>query len=343
MKFLHTADWHIGASRFIPNFLERQEAMIDSIFDLALSKNIEVVVVAGDIFDTSNPSIEEQELFQRKLLQYDAAGFHVLVIPGNHDLVDATGRTALRPYASLSASGRYLYSVVTEHTVFVPIGDVVFCLLCHRRRKFSSDARSVVGSYCDSSIDVGKKLIVVAHETIVGSLSDVKLPDGSNHVIDKGEDAPDDKLPVTYWALGDIHKYQKVAPRAYYSGSPVQTKFGDEWPKGVLLVDTDFPENPEFVSISSNQLVKAGVHEAVPFGAWVKWTKARPEDLATLGRADNVVKVEFDSDDHSALALNPSLSLREKILEGVKQLGATEPELAVATDVVGSLLRLVDS
>jgi DNA repair exonuclease SbcCD nuclease subunit len=60
---------------------------------------------------------------------------------------------------------------------------------------------------------------------------------------------------VCYWALGDIHQCQTIHPTAWYPGSPHQVNFGELDNKGVLIVDTDNPENPRFVPIESEPLV----------------------------------------------------------------------------------------
>ena len=91
MRFLHTADWHIGAGRsYIPGSLERTMGVIDDIYALALLEDISVVVVAGDVFDSPNLLAEEKRALARKIMAYDAAGISTLMIPGNHDAETAT-------------------------------------------------------------------------------------------------------------------------------------------------------------------------------------------------------------------------------------------------------------
>lgn len=335
MKFIHTSDLHFGGTKFLPNYLDRQEEMLDSIFDVAYDRGIDVVVISGDIFDDSDPTTEERDLVERKFLQYDSAGFHILVIPGNHDLVNMTGYTAIHYLSMLSDHNRFKNSVVTETTRFVRIRDSVFCLLCHRKGKFTKDAKRAVKEFWDSSLDVSTdNFIMVAHETIHNSKSDVLLSGGDYRRLE-GQRLPGSRLPVTYWALGDIHKHQRVGKRAFYCGAPVQMKFGDGWPRGVLVVDTAAPDDPEFVPIPSNQLVKARKGDDIPPGAYVKLVGKR-DDLVDSDRESNVVKVAFDTPETS-LSLEFDNSLEEKILEGVKQ-QCDDPEvLAVAEREVSSL------
>jgi len=342
MRFVHTADLHVGANRSLPDYLRRQEEMFDSIFDVAYDNNIDTVVMAGDIFDDPETTTQaEREMVERKLLEYDAAGFHILMIPGNHDLVDATGYTAIHYLCLLTRHGKFKNSCITESTTYVTIRDTVFCLLCHRKHRFKEDVQKAVEAFRTSSLMVPHDhFVVVAHETIRGSQTDIK--DGRTksgyYELEKGEEAPDESLPVTYWALGDIHKPQGVSRNAYYSGSPLQTKFSDAWPKGVLVVDTANPEEPRFVGVSSNRLFKAKKGDVIPPNAYVAWSfdskDEVPDDLP-----ENVVKVVI-APQETSLSLSLDGSLKNKLLEGVKQQGATEEEMRLAEVEVSSLLEL---
>ena len=338
MRFVHTADWHIGANRRLPNYLLRQEEMIDSVFDVAYDHNIKVVVVAGDIFEDPDTTQDERDLVARKLLEYDNCGFHILMIPGNHDLVNATGYTAIHWLATLYSHGKLKNSVVTEATTFLTIEDTVFCLLCHRKHHFSDDSKTAVTGFSTASLQIPHKhFVVVAHETIRGSQTDIRVSDGF-YRLPSGEEAPDVNLPVTYWALGDIHKVQSVTPNAFYSGAPLQTKFGDTWPKGVLVVDTDTPTDPKFVHINSNQLVRATVGSVIPPNSYVKWVLSSKEELPE-SVPSNVVSIEISSKENS-LSLDIDGTLGDKLMAGVKQQGASDEEQLLAQTEIASLLLL---
>lgn len=348
MKFIHTADWHIGANRRLSSYLQRQEEMIDCVFDVAYDHDIRVVAIAGDIFeDPDTTTQEEREMLQRKLLQYDSAGFTILMIPGNHDTVDATGYSGIHYLSMLTDSGKFKHSTVTERTSFVTVEDCVFCLLRHRKNKFAEDSAAAVNSIFGSSlIHDHKDFVMICHETIRGSQTDIRLKDGSSFCLDSGEDAPDTSLPVTYWALGDIHKPQEVAPNAYYSGAPLQTKFADGWPRGVLVVDTQNPTEPKFVAIPSNQFVKVKVGDPVPDNAHVKWVFSSREDIPKEV-PDSVVMISFEpetslSSDRESLQIDVHASFRDKILAGIKGQGATEEELSLAAAEVDSILPLIE-
>ena len=85
MKILHTADLHIGKIVNEFSMIEDQRHILKQIIEIAVEKKVEVVIVAGDIYDRAIPSVEGVELldeFYTQLLQY---GIRVLAISGNHD------------------------------------------------------------------------------------------------------------------------------------------------------------------------------------------------------------------------------------------------------------------
>ena len=62
LKILHTADWHLGKKLDNFNRIEEQRQVLDEIADIAQEQNVDVVIVAGDLFDTFNPGVEAVDL-----------------------------------------------------------------------------------------------------------------------------------------------------------------------------------------------------------------------------------------------------------------------------------------
>lgn len=334
MKFIHTSDWHIGASKFLPDYLERQEAVIDEIFSLAKERGIKTVCIAGDIFDTDQPSREERDLVQKKLIGYDQAGFCILLIPGNHDMSNMTGYTAIHYLSLLQDQGKFINSTITERTSYRLIDDTLFILLCHTPRKFKQDCNQAIQDVIDSSLKPNyKNIVLVVHETIKGSVTD------TNFRLNKGDDTPKleygedtEALNVSYVALGDIHIRQKLAPCTYYCGAPLQVKFGDQWPKGVLIVDTEDPDNPEFAAIESKQLIKVTAVEDIPTeDCYVKLATGKTDTLG-VNLPDNVMKLQFvkQHDTDSLLSLDSNKSLHEIFMEELTKVLSEEDDLAIA-------------
>ena len=89
MKILHTADWHLGKRLGDYSRLAEQQQVLDEICHVAEQESVDVVLVAGDLFDTFNPSNEAAELFYRTVHRLSANGSRAVVaIAGNHDSPD---------------------------------------------------------------------------------------------------------------------------------------------------------------------------------------------------------------------------------------------------------------
>jgi DNA repair protein SbcD/Mre11 len=86
LKFLHTSDWHLG--KMLGNFsrLAEQEDFLNELVEISIKEDVDLILVAGDIYDTPNPSIRAQELFFQYCKKLSNNGKRaVCVIAGNHD------------------------------------------------------------------------------------------------------------------------------------------------------------------------------------------------------------------------------------------------------------------
>ena len=85
MKLLHTSDWHVGKTIRGHSRIPEHEAVLTEIVSLADEHSVDLVIVAGDLFETATPTAEAESLVYRTLLQLLDTGAHVAVISGNHD------------------------------------------------------------------------------------------------------------------------------------------------------------------------------------------------------------------------------------------------------------------
>lgn len=89
MKILHTADWHLGKTLEGASRIEEQEKFIEDFIHTVEEKNIDMVIISGDIYDNSNPPARAERLFYKALREICNNGKRVvLVIAGNHDNPD---------------------------------------------------------------------------------------------------------------------------------------------------------------------------------------------------------------------------------------------------------------
>ena len=99
MKFLHTADWHLGAKTNGRDRLAEQKRTLEEIESIANYENIDCVIIAGDVFNTASPAAEAEELFFDAVQKLSNNGDRfVFVLAGNHD--DPTRLSAGLPLSS---------------------------------------------------------------------------------------------------------------------------------------------------------------------------------------------------------------------------------------------------
>lgn len=100
MKIIHTSDWHIGKKLNGRSRLLEQAEILNELTDISDREKAELVLVAGDVFDTSIPSAESEELFFKTVMRLANKNRAVVIISGNHD--DWQRLSACRDFASLS-------------------------------------------------------------------------------------------------------------------------------------------------------------------------------------------------------------------------------------------------
>ena len=262
MKILHTSDWHVGKRLMGRERLHEQAEVLDEIVRICEEEAIELVLLAGDVFDTYTPSSEAEELFFSKIKL--VAGEHraVLIISGNHD--DGVRLSAVSPLSEeqgvyIVGNARTPIRVKDTARKTRPVrsgkGFVVFenengekafvsTLPYPNEARFKEEKSDL--SYLERMkkwIDEGEsgnteKLpsVFLAHIFVAGgAVSD------SEREIDLGgaRAVPVTALPQSdYIALGHLHKKQHMGSgNCYYSGSPLQYSFDESADKGVKVFD----------------------------------------------------------------------------------------------------------
>lgn len=298
VKFLHAADLHVGKSRKLPGYLERQDRMLDEIYRLAETRTDGLVILAGDLYDRLDLTAREKDLLIKHVCRADRAGITTVMIPGNHDMIDEDdgGYTHVRALRMMAEDRRLRNTIVVEtEPAFLTIEKFGIHVACvpawYRKTKQVNDI--VTRLLRDRPDD--RPVVAIVHETVRASRNergqqfgiDVGSPD---HCIELDGD-----LPVLYWALGDIHVRQQIpgVPHAWYSGSPVQHDFGDSPDKGVLIVDMDHPDEPEATQLDGIvPLITIEVQDDrdpdIPPDALVRLSGRRSR-IAELVVPDNVV------------------------------------------------------
>lgn len=221
MKFLHTSDIHFGAGRRLTprslDYLKRHQDTLDGILKLALKEKVDFALVSGDIFDNSQTTIEE---FLAARAFFTALGeiCPTVVTAGNHDETKV-GSFQVDYLNQLKIDN---VSFASEPKSFT-FGDasVLACPWVGIKDQEAFDAW-LLRYYRNEEI-------VMLHECFYDIVTDSGYRAKSGVV-------PPPLVGVKAYALGDIHKYQKVKlSYAFYSGAPLQYTFGESPEKGCII------------------------------------------------------------------------------------------------------------
>ena len=269
MKVLHTSDWHIGRALYGRKRYEELEAFLNWLAGLIENENIDVLLVAGDVFDNSTPSNHAQELYYRFLWRMAASSHrHVVVTAGNHDspsFLDAPKE--LLTFLNVHVVGCASDSPADE--VIVLSGPdteprLIVCAIPYLRdrdirtaeagesvedkeSKIMEGIRNHYRLVCDAAEEkrtmLKKSVPIVAMGHLFAAGGQTTDGDGVRELyIGSLAQVRTDVFPesIDYLALGHLHIPQRVGGSDFirYSGSPLPIGFGEaEQEKSVVLVD----------------------------------------------------------------------------------------------------------
>src|SRR5580658_6094729 len=282
MKILHTSDWHVGKVLKGRDRSDEHAAVLGDIVQTARNEDVDLVLIAGDLFETSAPSPKAQGLVMRALLALREGGRQVVAIAGNHDnaaLLDSVYRPVLgelglhvlgTPKAPAAGGTLQLTTRGGEH---VAVAAMPFLsqryavraaeLLLHEQAEHALDyarrVAAIVGTltehFTPDSVNV-----VMAHATLLGG----RRGGGERDVQTAFEyEVPSSIFPSSahYAALGHLHRQQEIpAPcPAFYSGSPLAVDFGEEANEPGALLVTARPgmrADPRRVDVTGSRRLK---------------------------------------------------------------------------------------
>ncbi len=267
MKILHTSDWHLGQSLHQYDRTYEHERFLEWLLDTLVLESIDVLVIAGDIFDNSNPSASAQALLYRFLTEARrrVAHLNIVMTAGNHD---SPGRLeAPSPFLSMFDAhvvgqvSRSEEGISLERLV-LPLKDRdgrigAWCIAMPFLRP--SDVPRIEGAtdpyaegiealyrqaieHATAKREAGQALIALGHCHLTGGKTS---EDSERRIVIGGAEAlPADMFDdsITYAALGHLHLPQEIGgnPTRRYSGSPLPMSFSEiDYPHQVVLIDLD--------------------------------------------------------------------------------------------------------
>ncbi len=262
MNILHTSDLHLGKRLFDRERLAEQEEVLDEIVSICEREQVDLVLIAGDVFDTFLPSAEAEELFFRAVKKLAGARRAVVAVSGNHD--DGVRLAAGAPLAE--EEGIYIFGnrprvfptggsrpvrAVEAGEYYLVIGDEKGDRVYINALPYPNEARFHEGRSEESFSEKMERWIARGEEGYRNDMPHILLShlfvaggkvSESERDIDLGgaRAVPVRLLPAEgYVALGHLHRPQQIG-NAVYSGSVLQYSFDEaNTEKSVILFRTE--------------------------------------------------------------------------------------------------------
>ena len=235
MKFLHLADLHLGKRVNGFSMLEDQAHILRQILAILDDEQPDGVLIAGDVYYKSVPSVEAVELLDGFLTELRARGVPVLLISGNHDSPERLafgGRVMDSCGIHISPVYDGALAPVTLQDAFGPVHVwlLPFVKPAHVRRWFpDADIESYTDAMAEAvahmDIDTAARNVLVTHQFVTGGTcsGSEELSVGGTDNVDSGVFAPFD-----YVALGHLHGAQHIGRETIrYAGSPLKYSFSE--------------------------------------------------------------------------------------------------------------------
>ena len=235
MKFLHLADLHLGKRVNGFSMLEDQAHILRQILAILDDEQPDGVLIAGDVYDKSVPSVEAVGLLDGFLTELRARGVPVLLISGNHDSPERLafgGRVMDSCGIHISPVYDGALAPVTLQDAFGPVHVwlLPFVKPAHMRRWFpDADIESYTDAVAEAvahmDIDTAARNVLVTHQFVTGGArsGSEELSVGGTDNVDSGVFAPFD-----YVALGHLHGAQHIGRETIrYAGSPLKYSFSE--------------------------------------------------------------------------------------------------------------------
>ncbi|HEY6592544.1 MAG TPA: exonuclease SbcCD subunit D [Asanoa sp.] len=250
MRILHTSDWHVGKVFKGQSRYDEHVAVLAQVVDVARAERPDLVIVAGDLYDTAAPTPDATRLVTRALSALRGTGAEVVAIGGNHD--NGPALDALRPWAE--AAGIVLRGAVRESAdelvitgatagaerwrlaalpflsqrYAVRAAEMYELTAAEATQTYADHVGRLLARLTDSFGDGETVDLVTAHLTVVGATMGGGEREAHSVL---GYAVPSSVFPSSahYVALGHLHRSQQVvaACPVRYSGSPIAVDFGE--------------------------------------------------------------------------------------------------------------------
>jgi exonuclease SbcD len=248
VRILHTSDWHLGRSFHRVGMLEHQAAYVDHLLDVVASESVDLVVVAGDVYDRALPHVDAVRLADEALARLAASRARVVLTSGNHDSAQRLGFgsrlfDAAGVHVRTDASSVGTPVVLEDQHGPVAVHGIPYLDPQALHEPWHLPARTHQAALAEAMRRVRADLasrrtrsVVLAHAFVAGG-----FPSDSERDISVGGVSlvsADLFDGISYTALGHLHGRAVLDEALRYSGSPLAYSFSEAGhTKGSWLVD----------------------------------------------------------------------------------------------------------
>ncbi|MBY7660154.1 exonuclease subunit SbcD [Vibrio atlanticus] len=276
MKILHTSDWHLGQNFYNKSRKNEHERFLQWLLEQVTDHDIDAIIVAGDIFDTSTPPSYAREMYNKFVVDSNKIGCQLVLLGGNHDSVSVLKETQqLLKYMGADVIPNTNEDHATQVVELKGKGGEVEALVCaipfirprdvltsqagvsgvERQKQLGDAIKQHYKDVYDAAVEKRDTfanrdtmpIIATGHLTAMG----VKQSDSVRDIYVGNLDgfAADGFPNADYIALGHIHRPQVVAKREHirYCGSPIPLSF-DELKSQKQVCVVEFVEGERTIS-----------------------------------------------------------------------------------------------
>lgn len=263
MRILHTSDWHVGKALRGRDRSDEHAAVLNEITSIARDRAVDLVIVAGDLFDSAAPTPEAERIVYRALLDLEAVA-PVVVVSGNHD--NDRRLAAVEPLLRLGRiTTRAMLAKPDAGGVIEVAGARIAMLpwisqrhIVRAAELMAMDPDQHAGMFAERLADIVRTLtfgfgsdtvnVIAGHAMISGGM----LGGGerlAHTIFEYCLSATAFPASAHYVALGHLHRAQQLGnqPPVWYCGSPLQLDFGEVDDAKCVLIAEATPATPAAV------------------------------------------------------------------------------------------------
>ena len=320
MKFFHLSDLHIGKSVNGFSMIEEQEHVFEQVFGYIKTERPDAVLIAGDVYDHANPSVEATRVFDNFLTVLAQKEVAVLLITGNHDSQRVNFASRL-----LSDKQLFIYGAFDGNIRKVILsdehGDVHFWLLpfikptmvsgMFGEREIETYDDAVAAALESADIDYTVRNVLVSHQFYVKSGVEAIRSESEWDPVG-GLDAVNVELieRFDYVALGHLHRQQSVGlEHIRYCGSPIKYSIS-EWrhEKSITVVELG-----EKGTLTLNSLPLTPLHDMREIKGELE--KLMSDEISSLADKEDYLHVLLTDEEHIFDARGKLLSVYPRIMK----------------------------